>query len=64
MDLEVAFEELWRAAVITNDFVELAEASALRDYARASVTIARRMAGRNDRMCADGIRRPGHGAAA
>lgn len=64
MDCQVAADELWRATVLTRDYVLLSDAKTLRELLRTSVVIARRIAGNAEGLCADGIRRPGHGVAA
>lgn len=64
MECMVAADDLWRATVLTNDYVLLADADALRGLLRSAVTVARRIAGNAESHCGDGRRGIGHGRAA
>lgn len=55
---------LWAAAVAIGDWDQMADAKALAGVLDAAGRIARRMAGRERGMCADGLLEPGHGLAA
>lgn len=64
MEAQVAIDDLWRVCVAENDYVLLSDAKVLRELTRASVTVARRIAGNAEGFCADGRRGMGHGRAA
>lgn len=55
---------LWEAAVASGDWGQLADAKALAGTLRVADRIAKRMAGRVEAPCADGLLEPGHGKAA
>jgi hypothetical protein len=55
---------LWEAAIASGDWGQLADAKALDGALRIAERIAKRMAGRVNAACADGLLEPGHGRAA
>ena len=55
---------LWEAALASGDWGQLSDAKALDHLLRVADRIAKRMAGRVNAACADGILEPGHGRAA
>jgi len=55
---------LYQAALATGDFTVMAETHALAETLRIAQLQAKRLAGFAETACADGIREPGHGAAA
>ena len=55
---------LWESAIGSADWGQLSDAKALAGVLRVAERIARRMAGRAQAPCADGLFEPGHGRAA
>jgi hypothetical protein len=55
---------LWQAAIASGDWGQMSDAKALDQLLRVADRVAKRMAGRVDATCADGILEPGHGRAA